>query len=537
MALLTADGKHGYETNQQGLLDTPSSPVDSGSVIPVNDSPELTDLTDDEPLKPSGLSLLQTCVVIFGLSGVAFCNSMTAGLLTVGLPVIAEDLDLPEHLLLWPSSAYALACGCCLLLAGSIADRVGDRAVNLVGAVLMAASIAGTSVSKTGAQLIAFRVLQGIAVSMCLPTGVSILTRSLPPGRARNIGFSCLGTTQPLGFSVGLVMEGALEELGQWRYGYYISTAILGFFIVANWINLPADVRPFELSSFSSLATDIDWIGVLIASTGLGLISYTCAVLSQNVRLLLHGGNMAALILPFVFIPAFFWWTKRQEDLGKPALISTSIWKNSIFLVISFTVFLTWGSFQSSILMMSLFFQKVQQVAPMAASVRLIPNVVVGVILNPITGLFVQRVKCYKLLTGTALVAAISPLLMALINPAWSWWICAFWAVALGPVCVNVLFTLAHIIITDIFPSEMHALAGAVFQTMSQLGSSLGVSIIAIIFSSVTRASKIQDKTSPEALMVGYRASFWACFAMMIVCAISAGGLRSLGKLGAAVAK
>ena len=73
----------------------------------------------------------------------------------------------------------------------------------------------------------------------------------------------------------------------------------------------------------------------------------------------------------------------------------------------------------------------------MEASLRLLPNVVVGFILNPATGLFLQHFTAYKLLAGTSLVAAASPLLMVVIDPGWSWWVCAFWAVALGPVSVD----------------------------------------------------------------------------------------------------
>jgi hypothetical protein len=46
-------------------------------------------------------------------------------------------------------------------------------------------------------------------------------------------------------------------------------------------------------------------------------------------------------------------------------------------------------------------------------------------------------------------------------------------------------------------------------------------------------AANIPEKTSPDALMVGYRASFWAAFASMaVVILIGAFGLRNIGKVG-----
>jgi hypothetical protein len=49
----------------------------------------------------SELSILRTILIITTLAGLAFANSMSIGLITIGLPVIAADLDLALNLLLW----------------------------------------------------------------------------------------------------------------------------------------------------------------------------------------------------------------------------------------------------------------------------------------------------------------------------------------------------------------------------------------------------------------------------------------------------
>ena len=47
------------------------------------------------------LSLVRAVIVIGTLTGITVASSMGSGLLTVGLPRMAKDLDLPNHLLLW----------------------------------------------------------------------------------------------------------------------------------------------------------------------------------------------------------------------------------------------------------------------------------------------------------------------------------------------------------------------------------------------------------------------------------------------------
>jgi MFS family permease len=100
------------------------------------------------------------------------------------------------------NSFSSLTSGSCLLLAGSIADVVGNRKVNLVGCFIVACFILACGLARTGIELIFFRAMQGIAVSLCFPTSVAILANALPSGKSRNIGFSCLGFVQPVGFSM-----------------------------------------------------------------------------------------------------------------------------------------------------------------------------------------------------------------------------------------------------------------------------------------------------------------------------------------------
>lgn len=65
------------------------------------------------------------------------------------------------------------------------------------------------------------------------------------------------------------------------------------------------------------------------------------------------------------------------------------------------------------------------------------PNVIIGVLLNLGTGLLVHRLRANWLVIITTALSAGSPLLMAIINPNWSWWYCAFWAVLLGPLSAD----------------------------------------------------------------------------------------------------
>lgn len=123
---------------------------------------------------------------------------------------------------------------------------------------------------------------------------------------------------------------------------------------------------------------------------------------------------------------------------------------------------------------------------------------------------------------------------MAVIDSKWPYWYDAFFAQILSYVFVDIIFTVGILVVSDVFPARMQSLAGAVFNTLVQFGSSIGLCVMGVISNAVTRESEYADKTSPNALLAGYRATFWASFAFMLVTScIAALGLRKVGKVGA----
>jgi MFS family permease len=225
-------------------------------------------------------SNLQTFLTIFTPSFVGFIASFTNGVITIGLPEIARSLALDRSLYLWPSSVYGLTSGACLLIAGSIADLVGARPVELLGITLIGVFTLACGFSNTGEQLVVFRALQGIALALHLPASVALISGAVPSGRARNLGFACLGFSQPLGFAVGLVISGVLVEKAGWRSGFYLSGGTLLATAVAAIWSLPKLKKVNQdgiVALAKKVAQQVDWIGGIISSGGLAILAYVLA--------------------------------------------------------------------------------------------------------------------------------------------------------------------------------------------------------------------------------------------------------------------
>jgi hypothetical protein len=66
-----------------------------------------------------------------------------------------------------------------------------------------------------------------------------------------------------------------------------------------------------------------------------------------------------------------------------------------------------------------------------------------------------------------------------------------------------------------------------------QIGKSVGLALVAVLAASVTAKSSYEKKESPEALLEGYKATFWFTFAgIAVTVLLSVFGLRGIGKVG-----
>ena len=233
------------------------------------------------PIPPStettAFSKARTITVVIHLLGLSLLSSFSNGIIVVGLPAITSTLQLGAGLLLWPAPVFYLTAGSTLLLTGSIADAVGPKSINMVGALLGASFTLGCGLAHTGGELIAFRALQGISNAVIVPSSISIISTNVKDGRPRNLGFACLGLAGPIGFSLGLVLGGVFIDSIGWRPAFYFAGATTGVLFLVGFWALPRDRPRSAHSVWKRLAAEIDWVGAVVASTGLATLSYIFA--------------------------------------------------------------------------------------------------------------------------------------------------------------------------------------------------------------------------------------------------------------------
>lgn len=460
--------------------------------------------------------------------------------MTVCIPVISADLGIPPALQLWPASAFALACGCTLLLCGTVTDALGCRRVCFVGTLVQAASAVGSGLAATTGQLIAVRTIAGVAASLCLPSAVGIISRSFPAAsrpRSRSAAFSAMGGGQAVGFGLGLVLGGIFSDTIGWRWGFYTTGILNGAVLsLALWA-LPSgiDGGSFEWAMVARLPKEIDWVGAVIVSASLALLSYELAVFSGThaERHIRQPLNLTLLCVALVLLPVFGIWMHFQTKRGRPALVPNSLWTNGPFTAVCATVFLVWGALNASEQLTTLYLQDVRGFSALTSSVYFLPAPICGALMNVAVAIFLPRLNPSFAVAAGCLVSGIAPLLLATLcrvnGP--SYWEAVFQAMALNPLGADLIYVIANLVVTAAFPAKMQALAGGVFHMLSQIGKSVGIATTAVIAQQLTALTEGPDMK--EAVLRGYKAGWWYnCGMGFASVLVSFWGLRNVGRLG-----
>lgn len=155
-----------------------------------------------------------------------------------------------------------------------------------------------------------------------------------------------------------------------------------------------------------------------------------------------------------------------------------------------------------------LYFQNYKMYSPVECIVRLIPTFVSGILCNAFVGLMAARVPIVWMLGVGTLSTVVACLLFAIIIPDVTYWAFSFPAICLGVLGADFVFTAGTLFIAKYALPHEQSVAGALFNTMTQLGTALGVTVSTTVYNSVSK--RVVPKGGDPILL--YRAAQWtAC--------------------------
>ena len=202
-----------------------------------------------------------------------------------GLPNIQAELGFSHAALSWVQNAYTLAFGGFLLLGARAGDILGRRRMLIAGLTLFTAASMAIGLAPSPAWLLLGRAVQGLGAAILAPSTLALLSIHFAEGHARTRALSLYAAAAGVGASLGLVLGGLVAEVISWRVGFFINLPIgIALILGAQRYLVETPLKPGRLDVVAAASSTLG-MGALVfgivrsaesgwsdPATGLGLV-------------------------------------------------------------------------------------------------------------------------------------------------------------------------------------------------------------------------------------------------------------------------
>jgi len=337
------------------------------------------------------------------IAGACTCGPLMSGLdstmANVSLDTIGRAFDAQLGTIQWITSGYLLALALALPLSGWLIDRVGARRIFLgcFSGFVIFSILCGLAQSVT--QLIAYRVLQGIAGGLLAPMMQMMMARHAGRHMARVIGVAAMPVM--VGQMLGPSLGGLILTYLNWRWIFFVNVPVGAVAVAFAWMVLPPDE--------TTNARRLDLLGFVLVSPGL-------ALLLQGLVSLAHGSPAAPISLAAsgLLFAAFTWHALRRPAT---ALIDLRLFRTRTFRAAAATQFLSNAINFGGQLLMPLYFLKLRGLPPSTTGLLLVPMGLGVFFALPIMGRLSERFGARAISSTGAALSLIGTIPFAIAGP------------------------------------------------------------------------------------------------------------------------
>jgi EmrB/QacA subfamily drug resistance transporter len=372
--------------------------------------------------------------------------------LNVALPTLVRDLHATSSQLQWIVDSYALVFAGLLLVAGSLADRVGRKRTFLAGLVAFAGGSAWAAFSGSVGVLIAARASMGIGAALMMPSTLSIITDMFRDARERQRAIGFWAATSGVGFALGPIIGGLLLARLWWGSVFLINVPIAAAGLLCAIPLVPDSKNPVALRP--------DFTGALLSIAGLALVLWS--IIEAPVRgwtsPLVIGAGLGGLVLLAVFA--------AWERASSHPMLNLRFFRSRSFSGAISSVSLAMFGLVGSLFLLTQLLQFEFGYPALQAGIRMLPVAAAIAVIAPLSSVVVR-------LAGTKLTVAAGLLMIA----------AGFWQISQASVTWTYTSTLPGIITIGIgaalvMPSATASVMGSLPRGDTGVGSATnGVSI------------------------------------------------------------
>ncbi len=460
---------------------------------------------------------LALIVVCFGQLMIVLDSTIV----NVALPSIQRDLHFTQANLTWVVNAYLITYGSLLLLAGRAGDLIGRKKVFLAGVVLFTAASVLCGLAYDPAVLVGARFLQGVGGALSAGVILALIVTGFPKPTERAQAMSVFTFVIAGGGSIGLLAGGALTQMINWHWIFFINLPIgAGTLLLGWWL--------IEENEGIGLRHGVDVAGSILVTAAMVIGVYAIVTAADqgwgSAHTLGFGGAASALLVAFLALEA---------RLTNPIMPLRILRLRSLTGASAARAMLATGMF-ATFFLGALYLQRVKGYSAFGTGLAFLPStVVLGVLSLGITARLMRSFGPRAVLIPGLMTITTALVLLSTADEHASYFPGIFGAYLLFGIGAGMSFMPLITIMMAEVPAADAGIASGVANVTMQVGAAFGLAALGTISADHARVLVTQGDTLASALTGGYQLGFViaaACVAAGLLVVLIV--LRSPGGVG-----
>lgn len=422
-----------------------------------------------------------------------FMVIMDTSIIGVALPAIKTELGYTQNGLQWIFNAYVILFGGMLLLGGRLSDLFDARKIFMWGFAILAAASFFAGAAWSPEVLNTSRALQGLGSALIAPAAMTLLMTTFTDPKELGKAFGFWGASAAAGGSAGVFLGGVITEWLDWRWVFYVNIPIA--FIVL------AFSKQYLVAGRKAIGK-VDWAGAILATVSLILFVYAIVTAESAGWFSLQtiGLLAVAVILFVVFISS----QKRKQE----PLLPLQIFKVPNLAAGNLVMGLMAAAWIPLWFFLNLYLQQILRLNAFKSGLALLPmTVVIMIVMVGLTGKLVAKFGFKRNLVAGLISLTASLILFALV-PAQGTYLNVLPASLLGALGMSLAYIPGTMASMSGAKPEETGLASGIVNTSYQIGSAIGLAVIAVMAAAVTKTGIAAGVQESEALTNGFQAAF-----------------------------
>ncbi|MCQ4325299.1 MFS transporter [Stutzerimonas stutzeri] len=391
-------------------------------------------------------------------------------ILHIAMPSLTLALGASTTEVLWIIDIYPLLMAGLLVPMGTLADRVGNRRVLLIGLVVFGIASLLAAFAPTPALLIGARVLLALGGSMIMPCVLGIIRRTFEDEDERAMALGLWGMVGAAGAALGPLIGGALLEHFWWGSAFLINVPIM--LVVAPLV--------FLLLPRSEATTPGTWAlgqALLLIAGMLALVYGIKAAVGATQPLAVA---LLVAVLGFALLSLF----ARLQLRSATPMLDLSLFSRPAILAGIIMALVSIGALAGVELTLAQELQYVLGKTPLQAGIFMIPIMAAAAVGGPIAGYLSNRFGL-RLVANLSLAVAAGALLSLALTELQRPGLLVPTLLGMLGLALSIGLTASSIAIMGAVDADKGGAAGALEATAYELGTGLGITFFGVFMSSI----------------------------------------------------